>query len=867
MNNAKNNQEVNGYDLTLLYSPKAAIVLYALWHNYDLHFSNDGRITNLEEFSSDEPFYGKIVQLYHEEETIYPDGYPEGTLELSTVYDKLKDIPREEFTFDFYKSAILKAYFHLRCRQEQILLVEALKDVGVKSVLDASGNNVSMLDVLDKDVSYTAYYPIYRSFRMQLARDIYERNDALFYTFNQETGEKNLPEGYYDAYLVNYLYILGDSQKYNIKDVLHTLWAEKRCRYVFLSVPLYDPHPEALENGHLMRVYYLNARAAHILVFDMKNTYNQVEYPGDKKVAYEQLSHNEGWLNADLYTEPEVLEGQVCVKLSDIAARELRRPVPSRSGGKYPTYHLSRSFAEVASPQFHPKSEEAPGKLWFGQHIHLGVSERKSDDYLYAAISRIEGRYRCNCNLTITPKDGMVTIEYLVWILMNDKRFARVFNLIDNPRILGEFKVAIVPEIEKQKEIVVEELEKLRDVVNSSGVYKVVIVNGSGLFTPEDMAQMEAWNLVVQANLSSVSGTNGLKEALPFAIKEGARVDAILFDASTDAKGTRLKGVQGAFKLGREKKIPVFVYSSIPLDDVRADLEEDDLKYCEKGHLFSAEGEFALKNYITAVRDALDRTLGAQLRQQYKSEFKAAEKVDELFDGTTAKDLEKFLSKPNEVLNEVRKSTEVLVKQIAKIISNGSGLEKVNTGLIIKLFLECRVEDGNEGRKDEYLLSGKIMEKTLATALVYMWQMLDGGSHGKEDESKNKLNVDEYIKRTGTTNIAMSVIRIYMEFLVWLASTEGKFDVVCDYRDSAYVTRYPKDCFGTVVRVSKDEYYVKTNSEYSKIHLGRRGLHEGQKVQVLAISPEKSRDFIRKYEWYAKDVSLVDESTGPSSLD
>ena len=497
--------------------------------------------------------------------------------------------------------------------------------------------------------------------------------------------------------------------------------------------------------------------------------------------------------------------------------------------------------------------------IWTKDRLHIGRSKDKTSSRIYAAISRARGRYRCNCDVALVPNGKKVTIEYLAYVLMNDQRFANLFNLVPFDLLLN-YKLAINENLVQQRATVAYELERLRDVVNSSGVYNVELVNGSSVFSPADIEQMEKWDMNVQSNISSVYGPTGLKELIPFAMREGARVDAILVDPSTDAKGSRLKGLQGAISFCREHNIPMFVYSALPLDTVREDLEEDDLAYCE-GRLFSSEGEFALKSFVTAVRDELDKngTLVRQLQRRYKKEFLAAESIEANYNLNSVKTLEAALVNPNKSLNDIRISMDSCLSIVARKISSGSGLEKVDTGLLPVLFRDTVVEDSTGNRKGVYALSGRIMEKTLAASLVYMFQILNGASHGDGDESGNKLNVQTYMENAQTTNVAMSAIHIYMEFLVWLAQKGTEFGVKCSFRDPVAVEVL---CTGTVHRVSAREYYVET-ANYPKIHLGLQPqiqLRDGMQIFIKTIYPEKGADFVGRYDWFTKDIRVESPS-------
>ena len=629
-------------------------------------------------------------------------------------------------------------------------------------------------------------------------------------------------------------------------------------------IDLTESHPEALEGNHLMRIAGVDSDrpTSHVLVFDMKESHNSVMYPGGISVSYAEIQEKRAWLNHQLYTPTAVPEGCVAVPLSELATFSYTSGIDPNGSGRglrLPTYHLSASFVEAVSLNYYPRAEASQGMIWTIEHLHIGRSKDKTSSRIYAVISRARGRYRCNCDVALVPNGKKVTIEYLAYVLMNDQRFANLFNLVPFD-LLRNYKLAINETLVQQRATVAYELERLRDVVNSSGVYNVELVNGSGVFSPADIEQMEKWAMNVQSNIFSVYGPTGLKELIPFAMREGARVDAILVDPSTDAKGSRLKGLQGAISFCREHNIPMFVYSALPLDTVREDLEEDDLAYCD-GRLFSSEGEFALKSFVTAVRDELDKngTLVRQLQRRYKKEFLAAESIEANYNLNSVKTLEAALVNPNKSLNDIRISMDRCLSIVARKISSGSGLEKVDTGLLPVLFRDTVVEDSTGNRKGVYTLSGRIMEKTLAASLVYMFQILNGASHGDGDESGNKLNVQTYMENAQTTNVAMSAIHIYMEFLVWMAQKGTEFGVKCSFRDPAAVA---VSCTGTVHRVNAKEYYAET-ANYPKIHLGPQPqiqLRDGMQVFIKTIYPEKGSDFVGRYDWFTKDIRVESPS-------
>ena len=824
-------------------SDAALLLAYSVRRGYKLEFSPDGKISNSEDFITDEYFTTHTIA----------DGYD--WTHLPELYNSLNAIPKDEYVKEVYPALVTNLYRGLlRSRKIHTVIAYALKDLNVKSILDADSFSLPLLGIIDNTIQYSSIISPRLKLLGHIASELFGRDDAVFYTRGAEANTIDTSGSIADAFIWDScIRAIHDS---DISRYFLDMAEHYKCRFALLAVDLSCPYPDFLKDGHLIRVidcdlYHGNI---HLLVFDMWERYNHVAYPGWKRISYNQIRKNEYWLNSPFYVEGQVPDGYQSVVLGDLVnLRDSCFPYK----GSYPTYHLSASFDVVASKSFHPSMESVSGQVWEGVNLHLGKNTIKRFG-IFAAISHSDGPYCCRCDVALSLVTDKVLLEYLAYVLINDKRFTLCFNSVP-VRLILDYHLAIIPDINKQREIVQAELERVRDVVNSSGVYNVALVNENHSFTQEDISRLEGWNMIVAADTQSVTGQEGLKDKLSVFKTAGNRVDAILVGIGPDSGKSMLKGLRGAIAVAKEHKVPVFVYTQIPIDEIRECLTEEELGYCGESNIFNSDGENALRVFAKSVRDALDKngTLGAQLRNRYKKEFEAAARIEEFFNMPVANNLEQYLTSPNKQLKNIREATEALLRTIARKIAPGTGLERVDAGILPRLFRDKIIED-TKSTKKLFILHGNLMEKTLAASLVFLYQILDGANHAAGDESGNQLNVNTYVLNSGTNNLAMSIIHIYMDFLIWLASTGGEFDAECESRDSSQDPPM-LNCDGIIHIGPHNEYYIET-AEYGSIHCFlRKGVFvkEGANAHIVSVTLEKDPNLVQRYYWFTRDWYFI----------
>ena len=752
------------------------------------------------------------------------------------------------------------------------LIAKTLDGIGAKSVFDCSKQYVSISRHLSPDVRYVADFRDPRNPQENLARtEMLLLADVQLASRNNGSGLifAPMPNGDLPTLDVDAVAMFGDLEMSEIRKIADTYSA----RYAVLEV--YSPkrlrRQPYLLGEHLMRIDHILGESRYILVFDFKEHHSSVEYfyGNDlseeykvEVVPYEQIRWMGENLNTEVYVHPPLKEGMVLKSLGELAEPAVVQIIPGlEAGDVIPTYSLSSHFDVVCSPLRRPVMapygglQESCG-AWTGKNLHVNLTAWGK---VMQCISRTEGPYTIDGDvmLSLKPLEDVVSAEYLAYELANNELFRSFMLLGVSPRVYLKYRIPIYEDRQKQKEIVRQELERLRDVVNSDGVYNVVCVGETLNLGADERLQLENWNVNVLAYTPTVYGEGGLRELMEDK-SVGPRAEAILIDPMTDSAGSRLKGFQRALMLGRKHDIPVFAFSTEPLDSVGDDLEEDDLNYCRKGHYYESGKEDSLRRFITRVRNVLDNdgTLAQQIRMRHVQDFKAAYWIRDHWGIDVPSTLLVALSSPNRNLPQVRESVETLLKKIASMIAPGTMLDQAKGGWLAKFFLS-RAREDNEKTHKYYVLEGKLMEKTLAASVDFMYQLLNGASHGGSSaEEAGEMNVLSYIGESGTQNLAMAVLHIYMDFIVWLASTEGRFWARCTVKDSR--GEVSVDVAGIVRRVSAGEYYIETGSpEYGKIHFwpGKDSVvPDGTAIVVNSVTEEtKSRD---KYRWFASKWTI-----------
>lgn len=789
--------------------------------------------------------------------------------------------------------------------EHQSCVALALNTLRISSVIDPFGSLVTNTKYLSGEIDY---YTISQDDDLCIVNkalsSIYNReNNQILKSFDGE--RRDAVVLYYDdsnepCHLIDE--VLEEGKKYATKYVILVPARERARRgnsrlYEFLNLDYYKSGEEyeplanrlgILKGGHLVGLAVESDLNYFVYVFDLEGGHKEV------RCRYNRLGFSPDCSvvdYSDLYTEgapavydwngeescdvdfdphrffcPNAEKGESVIRLGDIVevVNNGYRHVYDTS---FPTFDFMSRFDEVASPLMNkPRKRYYDDVIpWEGNNIHFQRKQSRWRDGLRVCISRTSGKYALSSEPDFTVRlknDAKVLPEYLAYVLMKNRLFCESFDSLKNK---GNFLLALNLDQDVQKRIVEKAIEDCRDVVVSDGEYTALVIGEADLFSEEDKENISSWR--VNLKESTVQDLIAMPEDR---LRPGV-VDAIIFDPRVDSGKTGYRELRRILPKCMGAKIPLFVYevnAPSPGKELKTVLNDfifpEEMDYFRDNIYNAAREDNAVKQLFAELRNTLDRngTLGARLRTTYKREFEAADIVSGLFGGNYAEGLEKLLTNRTvEQLKLFREEVESVLKGITKILSHGSGLEDINAGIIPDLFSGAVIKDAGDRKKKSYgkiyWLEGKIMEKTLAVSLAYMYQILNGVNHTAADEKGRELNVSSYMSSVRTGNLVSAVASIYMDFLVWLAGTGGEFDVVCDFRDAAKIR------IGTLGRGSSNEWFVQTEAdgqeEETLVHVdGVRNLQEGMKVELGELYPEKNVEYSTQYKLYTKSVRLLE---------
>ena len=148
------------------------------------------------------------------------------------------------------------------------------------------------------------------------------------------------------------------------------------------------------------------------------------------------------------------------------------------------------------------------------------------------------------------------------------------------------------------------------------------------------------------------------------------------------------------------------------------------------------------------------------------------------------------------------------------------------------------------------------MPLPLAVSLCYASQIANGAVH---EEDVEKMNVRGYLNLVQSEHLANVMIRILMDFILWLKRIDFKFAGVCVSADSNKI--YEARCSGILEKDNFDEYFCDTPEE-GRIHVNMKSVRKehirlGSKILITKLKRElKHRDRYRwiTYSWsYSED--------------
>ena len=649
------------------------------------------------------------------------------------------------------------------------------------------------------------------------------------------------------------------------EDLLHGLdtYYEREGFYAIIH---YDPQicnsPEThavikslIDAGWLKQV--ITDGRSVIAVVGVYGGYDRVEFKyfdGKRILDYEGIANpvpysiitdekHDCYLYPNLYIDRDAGEGYTFIALGDLCEVDsdsmYELILSSVTYSTLPRYYFSSDMLEIIENAQAPRSYHVSLKtaIYKDPHVHLNARGE-------LFLNNTSGFYMCpeEKGWALRVKNNLISQEYLTYVLFHDAGLTELLAMvIPSADLLLKHKVAIVKDRKRQEQIMSEFAEKTALVVNTNAVYQIALVERSG-----QCHGFLSWGLEARP-YERVQGEYGLLDAIE---REIYVPDAIIIDAVVDSVRDRYKGLRELLSKVRPKDIPVYLYTDVSVDLLQEDLHEEEFRYIIDGRYFQRAEEGAIERLVRNLRNELDGNSNhiAHLKGQYIREFKAAKWLDEKFPKLNVdSDLLYCLLQPNKSMNLMRGIFNALYKEIVKVISNGSGLERLDDGAFPSLMRDGSYHDIR--RNVQYVIKGKVMPLPLAYSIRYASDMVAGASHLEDVEV---MDFNGYVNQMNSENISKAVLDILMEFIMWLYEVRFEFGGHCFSEDPKSVLenlqwrgilkeRKSKELYceteeGTIVHV--------TSSDQRKI-----SAKLGSEITIKRVKKETQKR--SRYEWYA----------------
>lgn len=540
------------------------------------------------------------------------------------------------------------------------------------------------------------------------------------------------------------------------------------------------------------------------------------------------------------YIEEKASDGKELVAIGDLceidddSMQELIED--SRTYNSLPRYYFSNDIQEVLANAESPKNYRVSllASIYKGSHLHIN-----SQGEMF--LNNLPGYYMCpedaGCALRI--KDDLISSDYLAYVLHHNKLLAKFISTKPTTEILLKRKIAILKDRDSQDALMADFYEKTSSIVSSDSIYRVAIVDS----VSSEEQDFMSWGLETCC-YCHIQGDEGLL----FAIGKGDYTpDAIIVDAMVDSIRDRYKGLRELLAVVRKQEIPVFVYTDVPECYLQDDLYDEEYKYIVNGRYFSKSDDGSLEKLVKTLREELDGedNVIAKIKGQYAREFEAANWLDSKFPKlNTASALTYALTQPNKSFTTLRGVLNRLYRLVFDEIRRGFSSDQVkNIGMLPAL-----LRDGSFIDKDQaiYIVHGNIMPLPLAVALRYASDIANGAVH---EEDVVKMDVKGYLSLLRSENLAHTLIRIIMDFILWLKEVNFEFDGYCTAED---VNMLHDVCWSGILSQGNntEEYYCET-SDAGKVHVNLRlkkdPIYLGKEIVITKVKREIK--YRRKYQW------------------
>ena len=565
-------------------------------------------------------------------------------------------------------------------------------------------------------------------------------------------------------------------------------------------------------------------------------------------VPYGDIVENQYSLNPYLYMVADCDEAHRVVRLKDICSIDEEKfddfILSSKSFTLLPDYVFAKDLIDVfrnAETKQEYGVEFSAGinrYIYCGPHIHI----TKECEFI---LSNTTGYYACPVreNWALCVNDTEVSAEYLTYVLLNSEGFKEFLASEPSAQTFLNKKVAILRDYKAQEEAVLKFKANNSSVVKTSHIYNVALLVPK---CPDwiKITMEECWYLKIQ-EFEHVQGVGGLLDILD---SGQATFDAVIVDAVVDSVRDRYKGLRNLMAKVQGEDTPIYLYTDVDKELLQDDLSEQEYQYFKDGRYFDASDETVMEDLVRNLRNELDGqdNKSARMRGEFIREFEAASWLDSKFPKLSiSSTLTYALTQPNKSFTALRGVLNRLYRLIIDEIRNGFSSDQVqNVGMLPSL-----LKDGFYIDKGQtiYLIHDTVMPLPLALALRYASDIANGAVH---EEDVTKMNMKGYLSLLRSEHLAHTLIRIIMDFILWLKEVDFEFDGYCTAEDIN--TLHDVKWCGILEQESPDEYYCQT-PDAGKVHVnvtkgGPKGpINIGEEIVITKVKNEIK--FRQKYKY------------------
>lgn len=509
------------------------------------------------------------------------------------------------------------------------------------------------------------------------------------------------------------------------------------------------------------------------------------------------------------------------------------------------------------------------GRILVGPHIHYnGLAFSNKEDISYIVHPHLE-------QTAFTLKDERVTQDYLTYVLIEDKlleskykqycRFQQAYENIELAppiTLLLSHKVVILKDKNQQNNLLTEAINEAARMGSLEAEYNVVWIdaNADGI-SQEYKEELEQWKINVVKTFKvadDITADDIVGDA--FQTADAVIVDAgISMSDKESAENEEYEGLDKIIELKdsiSEKNIPFYIFSSVGSDVIKPFFRRRRLAYFTEQNRFFLQGKNGqLKLLISQMRKELDDigSIQSKINNKFKRELESIPeyKKEEFIDVLSQCMYEEFSYSSGNIdtenkFNALRKIVEEIFRDCADL----KILPDTDLGGQIQFLSDGAYVDSRRKRAyfSKYDGPGIFMHRTLRYSLVFLKDILNGGSHIDDEQG---LDVCNYVRTYRTSNLYKSAAYIVFDLLIWY---NGMRKVYKENKKTIFFEAID------TLPLKQQIYEVQSDGDYwycDRFHLkNRRELKVGLKVKIKEFSIEK-RPRLNGVDLFSEDYVII----------